>query len=212
MNSSTAETSITTWLDALASGSPTPGGGAAAALVGALGAALVSMVARFTIDRPKYAAVQDEVAGLLARGDAVRLTLLALVDADAQAYGAVAQAYRLPRGDDGERTTRDVAIQAALIDATEVPLQIGAAAFEVAQLARMISQIGNRSVLTDAGGAALLAEAALRTALLNVDINLTMLHDVLQVTQFRERADALTQGIHAIITETLEAIAVRHTA
>lgn len=205
----TDELTVTAWVATLASAEPAPGGGAVAALAAALGAALVSMVARFTVDRPKYAAVQEEVAAILTQADDLRSRLLALVDADALAYGAVAAAFRMPKATEDERTARQAAIQSATNEATKVPLAIAAAAFDVARLAHAIAQRGNRSVLTDAGGAALFAEAALRAALLNVDVNLPILTDVTQVTAYTDQAQQLSGAMHGILDVTLAVIRTR---
>ncbi len=207
MNSPVSQTPVGAWLDALAGDDPAPGGGAAAALCGALGAALVSMVSRFTIDRPKYAAVQEEMRDALAQCEGLRVRLLDLVDADAEAYHAVAAAYRLPK--DGEREARQSAIQAALVQATEVPLQIAEAARAVIVLAELAARSGNRSVGTDAGGAALLGQAAMRAALLNVDVNLAALRDEARREQFAARRQAVVDGVDELVAATLAVVATR---
>lgn len=199
--------SLANWLDALASAAPAPGGGAAAALCGVLGAALVSMVARFTVGRPKYAAVEIQAQELLATSERLRSVLTALVAADADAYHAVAAAYKLAKATDAEKAARNVAIQAALVQATDIPLRIAEAAHEVIEVAAVIAGIGNRTVLTDAGAAALFGQAALQAALLNVTANLGNLTDPVQQTAFAARLDQVQQGSAAAVTETLARIA-----
>jgi formiminotetrahydrofolate cyclodeaminase len=165
------------WLEALASKAPAPGGGAAAALHAAVGAALVEMVCNLTIGKPAYAqhepamkAALDEAAGLRAR--AVRLA-----DLDTSAFGAVAAAYRLPKDTGQARAARSARIQAALVDAAEVPLEVAAVAAEVVGLAGRILDGANRSVLADVAVAAASARAALDAAAVNVEVNLAALTD-----------------------------------
>ncbi len=191
------------WLDMLASAAPAPGGGAAAALAGALGAALVSMVAHFTIGRPKYVEVEEDAQTLLQTSEALRAELTALVAADAQAYQAVAEAYLLPKATETERMARAVAVQAALDTATEVPLRIAESARTTLALAARIAEIGNRTVLTDAGGAALLARAAQRAALLNVHANLAALRDAQRRAAFAERVAATELNAEDLLAATL---------
>lgn len=197
------EQTVAEWLDALASDAPAPGGGAAAALGGALGAALVSMVARFTTGRAAYAAVAEEVATTLEDSERLRAELTELAEADAVAYRGVAAAYRLPRHDEEARTARSVAIQAALADATEVPLQIAEACQATVMLAQRIAEIGNHTVRTDAGAAALLAHAAQQAALLNVRANLALMHDPARREAFTERMEQVERDGDVVVAATL---------
>jgi formiminotetrahydrofolate cyclodeaminase len=183
--------SLDQFLDALGSSAPTPGGGAASALVGALAAALAEMVAQLTVGRPKYAAVEKRAQEVLQETQHLRSQLLALVDKDAQAYGGVAAAYALPRGTDDERRMRDEVIQAALVAAMQPPLQIMECGSDVVRLAGEIAEIGNPTVASDAGCAALLGEAATRAAGLNVMANIVLLRDELIAGEARKRVAAL---------------------
>jgi len=169
--------SLEQFLETLGSSAPTPGGGAASALVGALAAALAEMVAQLTVGRPKYAAVEKRAQAVLRETQRLRSELLALVDEDAQAYGGVAAAYALPKATEVERRTRDEAIQAALVAAMQPPLQIMELTCDVLRLANEIAEIGNPTVASDAGCAALLGEAAARAAGLNVMANVVLLRD-----------------------------------
>ncbi len=169
------ETSLDAFVAALASSAPTPGGGAASALAGALAAALGEMVGQLTTGRARYQAVEPEVRHILGELAARRTELLRLMDEDAAAYGQVAAAYALPRGGEDERATRDAAVRAALGAAIAPPRQIGIAALEVVRLAGAIAAIGNATVASDAGCAALLGEAAVRCATLNVLANAVLL-------------------------------------
>ena len=163
------------WLDELAGGAPVPGGGSAAALAGALAAALVALVARLTIGRKAYAGagVQQRVAEILAEAEALRAQLRRLVDDDAAAYAKVSAAYRLPKDD--PRRTR--AADEALVGAAQTPLAMARGAARLLALAREIGTIGNRNAHSDALVAAALARAALDGATENVRVNVQSLSE-----------------------------------
>lgn len=161
--------------DRLASRDPAPGGGSAAAIAGAMGAALVSMVVELTVGRPEYAeheaALREIGAGAVER----QAVLLDLAEADAAAYGSVVTARRMPKQTDPEREARSAALRDAMLQAAGVPLRTATVASEVLELAERIAPIGNSDAVSDAGVAAQLAAAAVRGALLNVRINLPYL-------------------------------------
>src|SRR5665811_840049 len=163
--------SIRAFLDKLATSSPEPGGGSVAALAAALGAGLVSMVASLTVGKEKYAGVQDDVKVLLDRSETVRAALQELVQKDAEVYGAVSEAMKLPRDTDEQKVARDRLMQAALVEAAKVPLAIAEQALTVAELSLTAAEIGNVNAVSDAGVAVLLADAAAQSAALNVKIN-----------------------------------------
>lgn len=174
----------------LAAGEPTPGGGSAAALVGALAAALAEMAGNFTAGREKFAAVEADVRALLAQLESQRQRLLDLTDADADAYAAVGAAYGLPRASDDEKAARATAIEDALKSAAAVPLAVTEACAEIIALLEPLRASANPNLLSDVACAASLAAAALRTAWLNVEINLSSLKD----TAFIESTRALTDA------------------
>jgi formiminotetrahydrofolate cyclodeaminase len=188
------EQRITDFLDALASAEPVPGGGSGAALGGALAAALVSMVCNLTLGKKGYEAAQEAMADVLARSEALRAELAQLLEADTQVYSRVMAAYRLPRKAVEEKAAREEAIQAALIEASEAPLTIAARCAEVVELALPVAELGNRWAVSDAGVGALLAEACMQAALLNVAINLASISDAAYVQAARERMATLTAG------------------
>lgn len=171
------ETSLAAFLDQLASSAPEPGGGAAAALVGATGAALVSMVANLTLGREKFAAAAASMEQALARATALRAALLAAVDQDAAAFRGVMAAYRLPRETDEQKTARTRAIHGALREAARVPAAVVRLCEEVATLSRAAAEHGNPQVVSDAAIAAVLADAAAQSAALNVRINVAAIAD-----------------------------------
>jgi formiminotetrahydrofolate cyclodeaminase len=159
----------------LASREPIPGGGSAAALAGAMGASLVSMVAELTISRPDAAEHTSQLTELRAGAVGHLDALLDLAEEDAAAYAAVVAARRLPRDTEAQRGVRAAELRRAMAAATEVPLRTAQVAAEVLDMARRIAPIGNPNAVSDAGVAAELAAAAVRGALLNVRINLPYL-------------------------------------
>ncbi len=173
----TDEMSVSAFAEALGSGAPTPGGGAASALVGALGAALAEMVARFTIGRKTYAAVEQQAQEIVQRAEQARVDLLALVAADEQAFQQVSAAYKLAKGTEEERVQREAAIQAALYVAMEPPTHALRLSVSVVSLAHDIAEIGNATVLTDAACAAIVGESAARAAAINILANVALLKD-----------------------------------
>ncbi len=179
--------------DELASASPAPGGGSAAAMAGALGAALVAMVARLTIGRKNYQDVNAEFENLLPRADALRAELLQLMVHDADAYRRVMDAYQLPKDTDAAKTARADAIQSALQHAANVPLRVAQACAEILEMAQRAAARGNKNAASDAGAGALMAEAGLRAALLNVEINLGLIQDERFVARLRAEIQPLEQ-------------------
>ena len=163
------------FLERLGSSDPVPGGGSAAALAAAMGAALVAMVAELTIGRPAYAEHEETIRRI--RFDAVerRVELLELAQQDADAYDVVVRARHLPKESDEEKAARSSALEAAMLEAARIPLRAAVVASEVLDLAERIAPIGNPNAASDAGVAAQLAAAGLRGALLNVRINLPYL-------------------------------------
>ena len=165
------------FLERLGSSDPVPGGGSAAALAAAMGAALVAMVAELTIGRPAYAEHEETVRKI--RFDAIdrRGELLDLAQQDADAYDIVVRARHLPKDSEAEKAARSSAVEAAMLEAARIPLRAAVVASEVLDLAERIAPIGNKNAASDAGVAAQLAAAGLRGALLNVRINLPYLAD-----------------------------------
>jgi methenyltetrahydrofolate cyclohydrolase len=172
-----SEWGIQAYLDKLASSSPEPGGGSVAALTGALGAGLVTMVAALTLGKEKYAAVQADMAEIEEKAEKLRADLTRFITADAEAYAQVAAAMKLPREGDAQKKERTRVLQAALKGAAAVPLTIAEAAVEVARLSLPAAEKGNPNAVSDAGVAVLLADAAAQAAALNVKINLAWIED-----------------------------------
>lgn len=198
----TKNETIGKFLDDLASERPTPGGGGAAAVSGAIGAALVSMVANLTIGKKNYEAVEEDLKAARAEAERLRAELTAAIEEDVFAFNSVMGAYGLPRASDEEKALRSAAIQAALKDATLAPLRAVKACFSVIRLSAIAADKGNLNVISDAGVAVLAANAGLRSAALNVYINAKAIKD----RAFAEQQIAEVEALLAEAAETTEAV------
>jgi formiminotetrahydrofolate cyclodeaminase len=164
-------------IERLSSAEPIPGGGSAAAIAGAMGAALVRMVVALTAGRPGAAGHETELTEIATAAAICQSELLNLAELDARAYDAVVRARRMPKGSDRERQSRAVQVAAAVREATRAPLQTARMAEQVLGLAERLAPIGNRNAVSDVGVGALLAATAIRGGVLNVRINLPGLDD-----------------------------------
>jgi formiminotetrahydrofolate cyclodeaminase len=182
--------SVREFSERLASNDPTPGGGSAAALAGALGAGLVSMVCNFTVGREKYADVDEEMRAVLARSEELRRELERAADDDVTAYGSYSEAQRMARDSDEERAVRDAALDAALRESTLVPLGVAERCAEVLELAVRAAELGNRFLISDAAVGAEVAAAGGSSAALNVRLNLGGIDDQAFADGVRERLRA----------------------
>jgi formiminotetrahydrofolate cyclodeaminase len=171
------EQPIRHFLDKLASKSPEPGGGSVAALTGALGAGLVSMVCSLTLGKEKYKDVQPQIEALIKESEDLRKEMQDLIQKDTEAYGALSAIYKMPKSTDAEKAARTAKMQEALKEACRVPFDIGLKSLEVAQLARRAADVGNVGAVSDAGVAVLLAQACAQSAALNVKINVNSIKD-----------------------------------
>ena len=185
------------YLDETASGAPTPGGGSVAALAGALGAALTSMVCNFTVGKEKYKDVEAEVSQILSESESLRSRLLDLMVEDTQVYSEVSKAYGTPRSTTEEKETRTQAIQKALRIALQAPLEAAFCCHKIMKLNEPLLEKGNQNLISDVGVAVLLAESALRSAILNVEINLSYIKDEDFCNNTREK-------LKSIMTESSE--------
>jgi formiminotetrahydrofolate cyclodeaminase len=191
-------------LQRLGSSAPAPGGGAAAAVAGALGAALVQMTANLSLGRPKLAAIEEQARRIEARAGALRERLAALGDADAEAFSQVSAAYRLARESEADRAARAAAIQAALQTAASVPLQTARACAEVIELAEEAVPILNAAVISDVLVGALLARSALESAAINVEINLAAMTDAAVVERLSADLERARGGVDGRVERILE--------
>ena len=166
-----------TFLERLAAGAATPGGGAAAAYAGAMAAGLVGMVARLTVGQKKYAGVEPLMRTIMESADPLRQALTAAVTDDSAAFDAVMEAFRLPKETPEQQALRQAAIETAYTHAAEVPLRVARAAVNTLELAAQTAEHANLNALSDSGSAAHLAQAALKGAALNVRANATVVQD-----------------------------------
>jgi formiminotetrahydrofolate cyclodeaminase len=199
---------LTDYLDAVASGEPTPGGGSVVAVVAALAAALGEMVCRLTLGRPAYAAAEPEIKPVLSELARARARLLSLAAADEAAYRRYLAAIALPKTTDAERSARRPAVRAALLEAIDIPLAVASECAAIGARLEPVARLGNRHALSDAAAAALLVDAALRGALLNVRGNVTLLRDPDAAARYLERVTSLeTDGRAAtdVILRTVQA-------
>jgi formiminotetrahydrofolate cyclodeaminase len=193
----TTHSSLSAFLDDLASERPTPGGGGAAAVCGAIGAALVSMVANLTIGKKNYEAVWEDLEAVNAKAEALRAELTGAIEEDAAAFNSVMSAYGLPRATEEEKAKRAASIQATLKDATLAPLRAVKACFEVIRLAAAAAEKGNLNVISDAGVAVLAANSGLRSAALNVFVNAKAIKD-------RDFAEKQIAEVNALLAQAAE--------
>ena len=193
MPQSAIDSTAREFLDGLASSAPTPGGGSAAALAGALGAGLVSMVCQFTVGREKYADVDADMRRVLARSEELRAELQAAVDADIAAYGSYGTASSMPRETDDEKAARSAALQGALRESTEVPLGVAERCGELLELAVEAAEKGNVYLISDAAVGAEMAAAARASAELNVRLNAGGLEDRDYARACEERLSELAE-------------------
>jgi formiminotetrahydrofolate cyclodeaminase len=194
--------SLQDFLDRLASGEPVPGGGSASAVAGSLAAALVSMVAKLSKDRPRYADHAALHAWGQATGRHLSGELLALADEDADAYGDLAAAMKLPRETEPQKAERLNAMRAAARTATEVPLRCVAAARNVLRATEALAGRSNVNAASDLSVATLLAEAAARGAAANVLINLPAVADDRYADETRARVTRLLAETEQLAHET----------
>jgi len=201
--------SVAAFLDRLAAGTPTPGGGSAAALSGALGGALLQMVCRLTIGRDEARPHEAALGALLGQAADQEGRLRELVDEDAQAYDQVMAALRLPKGTDEEKTARRAMLRRANAAATDTPLRTAEACHALLGLAAELAATGNRNALSDIGSAAQLLQAGLRGAVMNVRINLPGLGEPAQAEQFEARVRLLEEEGARRLILCLERLAER---
>jgi glutamate formiminotransferase/formiminotetrahydrofolate cyclodeaminase len=187
--------SVSDFVAAVASSNPVPGGGSVAAHAGALAAALAHMVAGLTVGRKKYASVDTRMREVAGTAAALGEQLATLVERDAAAYAAVSAAYKLPQDSDANKSVRAAAIETALVAASNTPLETAQLCADVAALAAECARDGNTNAVSDAGVAALLAEAAAKGAAYNVRINAkSMVDGAVAGRLVRDAADAVSRA------------------
>jgi formiminotetrahydrofolate cyclodeaminase len=185
---------INAYLARLASREPTPGGGAAAALHAAQGAALVAMVARYTTGS-KYEQHDELVQRIISAADGLVAEALGLADADQQSFQGVIDSYKLPSGTEELKAARTASIQAALILAAQTPAQLIRVAGSIVDLATELFEVANANVISDVAAAADAARAAASTARVNVDINVVAIKDAADRSRLADQTDGLEEKV-----------------
>lgn len=206
------QTSIDGFLSRLASADPTPGGGSAAAIMGAMGAALIAMVCRVTLARRGLdAEAAIALQALCDEAEGLRTVLTSMIAEDIAVFDALVLAYRLPKITEKDQAERSLAIQGRLRDASEVPLRCARACADVIRLAQKSIELGSPAVISDAGVAALAAFAALRSAALNVYINVPSLRDrafaAAALTEIERLTDSAGQINEAVAADVRRRVA-----
>ncbi len=187
------ETTVTQFLDAVAAGSATPGGGSVSALAGCLGSALVEMVVNLTSGKKAYATHEEKLKKIREEAYAHRQSLVATIEKDIAAYQEVMNAYFLPKTNEEEKKKRKEEIQNALRKAADPPLFTAATSLKVMRLCQEALEKGNPNAACDAAVGALMADAALRGGVFNVLINLSALDDKKYVERMKKELRRLEQ-------------------
>lgn len=200
---------LASFLDQLASKAPTPGGGSVAALSGAMAAGLLTMVCNLSIGKKSMADFEQEARAILERAEQLRAELQQLAQDDISVFEHLMAAYGLPRATQADAATRKAAIQRVTQQATTLPLQTAHAIAALLPLCTPLARHGNRNAISDVGVAALLIQAAVPAALLNVDINLATIEDQIFVRETRVQAQDLRTGVNEEIQQVLAIVQER---
>ena len=193
----------------LSSRQPVPGGGGACALVGALATALGNMVGSLTVGKKKYAAVEEEILSCKARCDELQERFLQLIDQDAAVFEPLSRAYSLPKGTEEEKKTKAEVMEAALLEACQVPLLIMEACTEALSLIKVFAEKGSVLALSDAGVAAAFCRAALEGASLNVSINTRSMQDRLVAGDLEDRCERILEESLPLANQIYEEVRKR---
>ncbi|MEY8561731.1 cyclodeaminase/cyclohydrolase family protein [Eggerthellaceae bacterium 3-80] len=191
----------TRFIESLASADPTPGGGGASAYVGVLASSLASMVGNLTLGKKSYAQVEADVYITLEKLAVLRERLLELIDEDARAFEPLAAAYKMPKDTPQDRVAKNDALQAALIGACDVPLEIMQRVADVVEQTSFLAYNGSRMALSDVGVAVAFARAASDGASLNIFINAKSMDDETKANWYRDEAAILAANTRAACDE-----------
>lgn len=185
------DTSLREVLKASASDAPTPGGGSVSAMVGSFGVAMVSMVGNLTTGKEKYKDVEPQVQAILDKTGKLMARLEELVKDDMQVFGKFMDTLKMPKDTEEQKAERARLMQETLKAATDTPMEIARVCLEGLELAEELSSIGNKGAISDVGVAAYVAEAALNSVLLSVDINIPSIKDEEYVERIQAEKYAL---------------------
>jgi formiminotetrahydrofolate cyclodeaminase len=197
---------IKMFLDEVASSSPAPGGGSVAALAGALGAALTSMVCNLTKAKQGYESVQNEIAEVLEKSEELRKDLTDLIDKDTDAFNEVMKAIKMPKETEDQKEQRRNAMQIAFKQAAEVPLETARKCVQILDIAQVAAEKGNKSSISDTAVSALMAQTGVQAAMLNVRINLSSIKDTDYTQQVTTELHELLQNAMQKSTEILNIV------
>ncbi len=197
---------IKNFLDLLASKAATPGGGSVAALTGAMGAGLLSMVGNLTTGKEKYKDVEDRIKELLSRSENLRIEFEGLMESDVAVFNELMAIMKLPRATEEEKEKRDQKMQIALVEAAKVPLAVAQKSKELIDCCKEIAGIGSKNAISDVGVGVLLAEAAFHSAIINVKINLNLIKDEKIEEELNEEINNLTESVKGEKDQVLEVV------
>jgi len=203
------EWSTEEFLTVSASSSPTPGGGSVSAYVGALAASMTCMVANLTIGKEKFKEVEPQVKEILSQAETVLSALKTGLSEDIAEFSNFMAVLKLPKSTEEEKNVRTEKLQAVLVSATNTPLGISQNCFKILQLAQELAPIGNKGAISDVGVAAYLAESALKSAMLSVDINLPQIKDAGYKEQVLAERAKLFEQAAVICAETVAVVQSR---
>ena len=198
--------SCRTFVEVLASNAPTPGGGGAAALVGAVGTALGNMVGSLTVGKKKYAAVEAEMVELKGRCDRLQAELLDLVKRDADCFAPLAAAYGLPKDTEEQREYKAKVMEEATLVACSVPMEIMEKCCEAIEVIAVFAEKGSRLAVSDAGCGAACCKAALMSASLNVFINTKSMTNREKASELNAKANAMLDKYCPMADEIFAAV------
>lgn len=200
------EQSCREFAELLASKEPTPGGGGASALAGALGIALGNMVGSLTKGKKKYAAVEQEMEHLMKQAEALRREFLELIQRDAESFAPLAAAYGMPTGTEQEQQEKALVMEAALKDACVVPMKIMENCCRAIEICRTFAEKGSKLAISDAAAGATLCGAALEAASLNVYINTKSMKDRQYAERLNQSADEMRKTYGALAEQVKDSV------
>lgn len=192
----------------LASKKPVPGGGGAAAMVAALGAALNTMVVNFSYGKKKFIDIKDKHEELIKRGEILRVKLMDLVDKDAEVFEPLSRAYAMPSASEEEKALKSETMQKCLMDACSAPMETLEFSYDAILLHEQTADISSKNIISDVGVGVQFLKAALNSAYLNVLINLNSMDDENYVRIQKEKAEKLVDEGTKIADQVYEKVLI----
>lgn len=201
-----AKLSCTDFVNALASDTPTPGGGGASALTGAIGVALGSMVGSLTLGRKKYASIEKEIQQLKNKCDIIKKDLISCIDADAEVFEPLSKAYALPDKTEEEKAYKARVMEECSVQACETPMRIMGKCCEALEAVDELAKKGNLLLISDAGCGAAILKAALMSASLNIFINTRNMKDRETAEKLNQKADFMLDKYGSLADAVFEEV------